>query len=124
VSVHQGDLFLGLAALGLEGSVDMVVCNPPYISEQRLTDERAALLELEPREAFAAGPYGLSLHQRVVRDAALFLRPGGILLVEVGLGQHRQVQTLFERSRAYENVQAVSNEAGEARVVLGRRGGA
>ena len=121
VSVHQGDLFGSFTGLGLEGRVDMVVCNPPYISEQRLTDERAALLELEPREAFAAGPYGLSVHQRVVRDAALFLRPGGLLLVEVGLGQHRQVQTLFERSKGYEDVQVVSNEAAEARVVLGRR---
>jgi release factor glutamine methyltransferase len=121
ISVHQGDLFGALAGLGLEGSADMVVCNPPYISQQRLADEHAQLLELEPREAFEAGPYGLSVHQRVVNDAAAFLRPGGALLVEVGLGQHRQVRMLFERSKAYEDVEIVNNEAGEARVVLGRR---
>ena len=121
VCVHQGDLFTSLAGLGLEGAVDMVVCNPPYISQQRLADERAVLLELEPREAFAAGPYGLSIHQRVVREAAQYLRPGGALLVEVGLGQDAQVRTLFVRSKRYEDIEVVSNERGEARVVLGRR---
>ena len=45
----------------------MVVCNPPYISQAKLAGERAVLLENEPREAFDGGPYGLSIHQRVVQ---------------------------------------------------------
>jgi release factor glutamine methyltransferase len=118
--VFQGDLFSALSGLGLEGSIDVIVCNPPYISEKRLSGDRAHLLELEPREAFAAGPYGLSIHMRVIKDAPRFLRPGGMLLFEVGLGQDRQVMSLLERSKSYESVRAVMNEAGEGRVVLGR----
>ena len=45
--------------LDLEGTIDVVVCNPPYISTGRLAGDRAALLEHEPREAFDGGPYGL-----------------------------------------------------------------
>lgn len=121
VSVHQGDLFAALAGLGLDGAIDLIVCNPPYISEKRLADDRAHLLNLEPREAFAAGPYGLSVHLRVIKDALAFLRPGGVLLLEVGLGQDRQVEMLFERAKAYEEIRVIQNEAGEGRVVLGRR---
>lgn len=121
VEVRQGDLFDSLSGLGLEGTVDAVVCNPPYISEKRLGDDRASLLELEPQEAFAAGPYGLSIHQRVIRDALRFLRPGGALLVEIGSGQHRQVETLFARAKGYDAVRALGDAAGEPRVVLGRR---
>ena len=121
VSVHQGDLFSSLSGLGLEGSLDVVVCNPPYISEKRLAEERAALLELEPSEAFAAGPYGLSIHQRVIRDALAFLRPGGVLLVEVGAGQDRQVEMLFRRARGYEDIAVVCDGTGVGRVVHGRR---
>lgn len=121
VLVCQGDLFDALAGESLAQCVDLIVCNPPYISESRLNNDRAELLQLEPREAFAAGPYGISIHQRVVRNAPAFLRPGGVLLFEVGLGQERQVKTLFERSRAYENIQVVHNNAGEARVVLGHK---
>jgi release factor glutamine methyltransferase len=119
VSVHQGDLFEALAQFGLEGTVDAVVCNPPYISERRLAGDRAHLLELEPREAFAAGPYGLSVHMRVIKEALPFLRPGGALLFEVGLGQDRQVKLLFERTRAYDDIRIVRDEAGEGRVALG-----
>lgn len=119
VSVLQGDLFDALSGLQLQGTIDLIVCNPPYISEARLKGDRAVLLELEPREAFAAGPYGLSIHMRVTKDATQYLRPGGILLFEVGLGQERQVTTLLERSKAYENIKVITNEMGEGRVVMG-----
>jgi release factor glutamine methyltransferase len=121
VHVGQGDLFAGLAGLGLEGTVDAVVCNPPYISQAKLAGERAALLENEPREAFDGGPYGLSIHQRVVREALPFLKPGGSLLFEIGLGQERQVKMLFERTQAYERPRTVANSAGEVRVVAARK---
>lgn len=119
ISAHEGDLFGALAGLGLERTVDAIVCNPPYISERRLSGDSAHLLELEPREAFAAGPYGLSIHMRAVKDALAFLRPGGALLFEVGLGQDDQVGTLFERSKGYERLRVVGNDAGEGRVVMG-----
>jgi release factor glutamine methyltransferase len=119
VTVVQGDLFSGLK--GLEGTIDLVVCNPPYISQAKLAGERAALLANEPREAFDGGPYGLSIHQRVVREALPFLKPGGWLLFEIGLGQDRQVKMLFERTRAYEDIRMVASAAGEVRVVAGRK---
>jgi len=123
MSVLQGDLFDAFSGLSLDGTIDLIVCNPPYISETRLKGDRAPLLELEPREAFAAGPYGLSIHMRVTKDAVRYLRPGGILLFEVGAGQERQVTTLLERNKSYENIRVVTNEAGEGRVVMGCRKG-
>jgi release factor glutamine methyltransferase len=119
VTVVQGDLFSALQ--DLEGTIDLVVCNPPYISRAKLAGERAVLLANEPREAFDGGPYGLSIHQRVVREALPFLKPGGWLLFEIGLGQARQVRLLFERTRAYEDLRTVANAAGEARVIAGRK---
>jgi release factor glutamine methyltransferase len=120
VTVVQGDLFAGLRDFALEGAVDLVVCNPPYISEKRLAGDRGHLLQHEPREAFDGGPYGLSIYQRVVKEALTFLRPGGTLLFEIGLGQDRQVQMLFDRTHAYEDVRMVKNEAGDSRVASGK----
>ncbi|TIM75595.1 MAG: class I SAM-dependent methyltransferase [Mesorhizobium sp.] len=119
VSVLRGDLFSAFSGLELDSTIDVIVCNPPYISEKRLEGDRAHLTELEPREAFAAGPYGLSIHMRVIKDAPRYLRRGGILLFEVGLGQDRQVMRLLERSKSFEGIRAVTNEAGEGRVVVG-----
>lgn len=118
ITVLQGDLFEALAGLQLEQTIDMIVCNPPYISESRLKGDRASLLTDEPREAFAAGPYGLSIHMRVTKDAPRYLRPRGLLLFEVGRGQDRQVATLLERNDAYENVSVVLDDAGAGRVVM------
>lgn len=123
VSVHQGDLFDALSGRGLEGTIDMVVCNPPYISSRRLAGELASLLVNEPTEAFAAGPYGLGIHMRVVREALPFLKPNGFLLLEVGLGQDKQVQRLLERTKEYDRIDVVPDSAGQGRVVMGRKCG-
>lgn len=121
VDVRQGDLFHALANLALESSVDMIVCNPPYISDKQLERGRADLLEHEPREAFAAGPYGLSIYMRVIKDAPAFLRSGGALVFEIGLGQHEAVKRLFERTQAYHDLRLVQNDTGEVRVVAAIR---
>jgi release factor glutamine methyltransferase len=120
VEVAQGDLFAGLAGRGLEGTIDVVVCNPPYISTGRLSADRAALLDHEPREAFDGGPYGLSIHQRVIKEALPFLKPGGWLLFEIGQGQDRQIKILFDRGRAYQDFALVADGAGNPRVALAR----
>jgi len=121
VVIVQGDLFAALDKFNLHASIDVVVCNPPYISQGKLATDRAVLLEHEPREAFDGGPYGLSIQQRVIKEALPFLRPGGILMFEIGLGQEKQVKMLFDRSKAYEDIQLIKNENGEVRVISGRK---
>lgn len=121
VAIRQGDLFGALDGDDLAGAVDMIVCNPPYISTARLEGESAHLLDAEPREAFDGGPYGISIHQRLVRDAVSFLKPGGWLLFEFGLGQDRQVAALIARAKAYEPVSFAADEAGVPRVARVRK---
>lgn len=117
VSVHQGDLFGSLDGLGLEGSIDLVVCNPPYISTGRLAGESAHLLASEPREAFDAGPYGFAIHKRVIQDAPTYLKPGGWLVMEIGLGQEKQIDSLLSRAKRYENTRRFFDEAGAPRAI-------
>ena len=119
VSVTQGDLFEPLKGHDLEGTIDMVISNPPYISSGRLKGDRAFLLAHEPIEAFDGGPFGITIQQRLIRESVGFLRPGGYLLFEFGVGQHRQVAGLFDRTGLYKSVTFARNEAGEERVAMG-----
>lgn len=121
VLVRRGDLFGALAEDRLAHRVDLVVCNPPYISTGRLEGDRAHLLEAEPREAFDGGPYGISIMQRLARDAAEHLKPGGWLAFEFGEGQERQARLLLERAGRYEGANLLADQAGRPRVALARR---
>lgn len=118
VTVVKGDLFDSLTSL--EGTIDLIVCNPPYISSGRLAGASAHLLESEPREAFDGGPYGISIQQRVIAAATRFLKPEAWLVFEIGLGQERQVTRLFERAGKYHDLRSFQDSTGAPRVVAAR----
>lgn len=120
ITVRQGDLFEALASDRLSGGVDMVVCNPPYISSARLDGKSSYLLAHEPRQAFDGGPYGISILQRLIRDAVGFLKPDGWLLCEFGEGQERQIAALVARAKAY-GAPAWAEIDGRPRVLIARR---
>lgn len=121
VTVVESDMFSALPVDRLAGRTDLVICNPPYISTGRLAGDRAHLLEEEPREAFDGGPYGITFHQRLVREAQPFLKPGGFIAFEFGEGQERQVTALVTRTRAYGPVKLVMDGGGVPRVGFAER---
>jgi release factor glutamine methyltransferase len=100
VEVRQSDMFEAISEL--TGDVDAIVSSPPFISSGLLATGSRALLESEPAVAFDAGPYGIAVHQRLIREGAPLLRPGsGWLVVEFGEGQAPQVRRLIDRSARY-----------------------
>lgn len=122
VQVSQGDLFEPLKGRGLEGTMDLVAMNPPYIPSTSLEKTHAGLLRHEPREAFDGGPYGISIVSRLLHEAPAFLKPGGRVLFEFGLGQARIIQALVAKNAVYTDCRFASDEAGEPRAaVLGTR---
>lgn len=121
VHVSRGDLLASLREEGLAGALDVLVCNPPYISSSRLGKERAVLLAHEPVEAFDGGPYGLNVHQRLIREAPDLVRAGGLLLMEIGLGQERQIELLFRRAKEWGAPELLRNAHGEPRAVVAQR---
>jgi release factor glutamine methyltransferase len=121
VTAIESDLFEGLRGMGLEHSVDLVVCNPPYISSRRLDSQSSWLLNREPRQAFDGGPYGINIMTRLVRTAPEFLRENGVLAFEFGEGQHTLVMRLIEATGVYHSVRLVSNTEGIPRVALAHR---
>ncbi len=79
VELLQGDLFAPLRARRF----DLVLCNPPYVSEasmQALPPEFRA----EPRAALAGGHDGMDLVRRIIADAPAHLTDDGVLLLEIG----------------------------------------
>jgi release factor glutamine methyltransferase len=118
VQVTLGDLFAPLANVGLEGTMDIVVMNPPYIPSTLLSHSHAGLLHHEPREAFDGGPYGISILTRLLQEAPPFLKAGGHLLFEFGLGQSRLVQSLVKGKSLYTGLRFALDAKGEPRAAV------
>lgn len=79
VKLIESDLFTQLGGR----SYDVIVSNPPYVG----TEELASLppeYQHEPVLGLSAGPQGLDLVVRILHEAARYLRPDGIVIVEVG----------------------------------------
>ncbi|OGW62767.1 MAG: protein-(glutamine-N5) methyltransferase, release factor-specific [Nitrospirae bacterium RBG_16_64_22] len=101
VRVLDGDLFeaLGSPALdGLEGKIDLVVSNPPYIRRGEIDSLAPEVSRWEPRVALDGGEDGLSVVRRLIEGAKRFLKPGGFLVFEIGHDQGPRVLDLLERS--------------------------
>jgi release factor glutamine methyltransferase len=88
--VVQGDFFAPFA-----GRVfDLILCNPPYIPTGELPCLQPEV-GFEPPLALNGGADGLSFYRRLAAEAAAFLAPGGVLLVETGDGQAEAAAGLF-----------------------------
>jgi len=101
----------------LQGSLDAIVSNPPYIATgDPLVGE--SVLKWEPHNALFAGTDGLDDLRVVVSGAANWLVPGGLLAVEMGFTQAKVVSQLFE-SAGFKNMSVHRDLAGLDRFVTG-----
>jgi release factor glutamine methyltransferase len=101
----------------LRGPVDMLVSNPPYVAEEEWASLPESVREHEPRLALDGGPGGLRVVRRLLADAARLLRPGGVLLVEIGAGQGPEAAALARAVFPPARVQIYPDLAGRDRVL-------
>jgi len=108
VMLHSGNIFSALP-LSLRGRVDMIVSNPPYISE------------FEPSIALRGGIDGLEIFRQIAAGAADILSCGGILAVEIGESQGESAAEILENTASFANVKTVCDLAGRTRVITCRK---
>ena len=117
VKIAQGSWWSALPE-DLVGTIDVAVCNPPYIA---IGDPEVAVdvLEWEPHTALFADDDGFADLQLVIVGAPRWLRAGGSLILEIG---HRQAARVTEAMIAagFEDVETHHDLAGRDRFVVGR----
>lgn len=102
----------------IRGQFDLIVANPPYVSEEELSQLATEVRQYEPRLALTSGPRGTEIIERILAQASR-----GTLLMEVGYGQEAAIRALAKEKQF--RVEAFVNDlAGIPRVVvLSRRHG-
>jgi release factor glutamine methyltransferase len=113
VMLHGGDFADALREL--DGTVDLVISNPPYIPVGAYVEPEVS--EYDPPAALWSGTDGLDAIRAVERTARRLLRPGGLLAVEHGAQQGAAVYWVFPEEHGWRDTRNNKDLAGRDRFV-------
>jgi release factor glutamine methyltransferase len=117
LDLRPGALFEPIAGV----AIDVVVSNPPYVAEGDRETLAPEVRDWEPAGALYAADAGYAVLAALVDGAAAHLSAGGLLALEVGLGQAGSVAARAEATGRYAGVRVVRDLADRERIVLAER---
>lgn len=82
----------------ITGRYHLIVSNPPYIVSSEIEDLQDEVRNFDPRRALDGGPDGLGAYRTIASDVAPHLEQGGLVGLEIGHDQRRDVTELFEQA--------------------------
>lgn len=95
---YESDLFAEAP-----GVYDLIACNPPYLTAAEMASCQRELT-FEPSLALYGGEDGLDFYRRLAAEWADHVRPGGLLLLEIGASQGAAVGALFPGAKILKDV--------------------
>ena len=88
----QSDLFAKIRG----SRFNVIVSNPPYIPSAEIETLQREVKDYEPRLALDGGADGLDFYRRIAEDASKFIAKGGVVIMEVGIGEADKVVKMFK----------------------------
>lgn len=113
ISFVQSDVFEDIS-----GNFDIIVSNPPYISENDKDEVGVNVLTSEPNMALFADEDGLAIYRRVVEGAAEHLIPQGKIYFEIGYKQGQDLKQLLYLHFPDKRVRILKDQFGQDRMVV------
>jgi release factor glutamine methyltransferase len=86
-------------AAALSGGFDLIVSNPPYIRSTDVAELAVEVRDHDPHRALDGGADGLNAYRGLIPQAARLLKPGGVLVVEAGMGQSGDIEGFMMAAR-------------------------
>lgn len=105
---------------GIDGVFDAISANLPYVVATEIEGLQPEVARYEPRLALDGGDDGLDLVRRLAASAPAHLKPGGMLALEIGLGQAADTEAILRENR-FVNIERHEDLSGVERVVSGRK---
>lgn len=100
---------------------DLIASNPPYVSDEEWEQLPPDVRDWEPKIALAGGAGGLDVYRRLIPEAAVKLKSGGRLLLEIGSRQESEVLELLRQVHLFDLLPTVRDYGGHSRVVVAER---
>jgi release factor glutamine methyltransferase len=119
VQFRLADCFEPIDGKGPLGRFDLIISNPPYISNDQIASLAPEICRYEPRAALAGGRDGLELYRRIALALTDHFVNNGCVIVEIGAGQSAAVTEIMRDADAT-SIKVIPDFAGIPRVVAAR----
>lgn len=112
------DFYLGDTLEPISQPIDVLISNPPYISQSEwsLMDESVRLFE--PKTALFASNNGLAMYEKLAQQAKMKLQPHGKIFLEIGFQQGEAVKKLFQEVFPNKVIEIKKDLAGQERMIF------
>lgn len=118
VTFLESDIFNAIdCSVNNKDKFDIIVSNPPYIPEWEIETLKAEVKGFEPLSALNGGNDGLFFYREIINNSQKYLKPNGLLALEVGYNQALEVCELMEKT--FGNISTVKDLSNIDRVVIG-----
>ncbi len=101
----------------VRGRYNLITANPPYVKKGEIAGLPKDVREFEPHLALDGGEDGLDFYRRIAQDVPRYMARGGMLLLECGEDQAREIIKIFQTATRCEFAMVVKDLAGVERVV-------
>ncbi|MBS1921542.1 MAG: peptide chain release factor N(5)-glutamine methyltransferase [Bacteroidetes bacterium] len=119
--IESGDMFSPFENQKNHETINLVICNPPYISSAKVKKMDNEIAAHEPALAFDGGMLGFKIIQMLIEKAPFFLEKNGWVIFEVGLGQGKFIMQLCERTGKYGALKTGEDDHGNIRVIMAQK---
>ncbi len=132
ITFLEGDLFSPWENYYLEGKIDFLVSNPPYVIRREINSLMPEVANYEPRIALDGKEDGLFFYRRIIEEAHLYLKSPapeqvrcgagrGYLILELGIDQSSQVKEMVKKTLEFESIEIVKDYSKIERVIIAQR---
>jgi release factor glutamine methyltransferase len=98
-------------------SFDLIVSNPPYVAREQAPSLAREVRDYEPAAALFGGATGTEIYGPLIEEAGALLRPGGILVLELGYDSANRVRAILSADPRWTNISLTNDLAGIPRVI-------
>ncbi len=118
IDFRQGNLLEPFVKRFKNKKFDMIISNPPYIKSEVIATLQTEVKDYEPMMALDGGDGGLDFYEKIIEQAAGFLKKEGVLMFEIGHDQREAVCGLLENTGNFRDITALKDLAGRDRIII------
>lgn len=118
-----GDTFKPLEGYEIKSKVNFIVSNPPYVAMDEFENLQEEVRNYEPYGALVSGQDGLQMFGRIIAGANIWLKPGGLIVCEVGEKQIQKVACLLEDAECFKRPEFIEDYQHIYRIIVAQMGG-